>query len=125
MESGTSKGSELQVEVVNGVTVVRFPDGVVLDDDHVHGTAEQLYQLAAGISGGIMVLNFSKVDHISSVGLGAMVSLYKKLMNNESKLAVCELIPRLKDLFDIVHLEHLFAFYDTEGDAVKAGSQAS
>lgn len=125
MKSTISGEKSFFVDDVDGVTVVRFPGTLVLDEEHVRDTAQKLYHLATDSAGKAIVLNFSNVKFISSQALGVVFALYKKVTNNQGNLTVCAMSPMLRELFEIVHLGQLFPFYQTQAEAVRALRQRS
>jgi len=48
-----------------------------------------------------LVLNFTNVDFISSVGFRVLLLVTKKLENSGGKIAICNLKDILKELFDV------------------------
>jgi len=125
MASNVPQGGELELRGVKGGTVVTFPAAPVLDNDHVEETALRLFHLAETIHDRTMVLNLAHVSFISSRALGVLVSLYKKLLNRQKKLVVCHVKEEIKNLFNIVCLNHLFPAYDNEAQAIQAEKQES
>lgn len=120
MTTGEPTNWEFEFKGIKGVAVLVFPDAPVLDNDHVEETGDRLFKVAESLHGQTLVLNFSRVAYISSRALGVLVSLYKKLLNRQKKLAVCCLSAELQEFFRIVHLEHLFPAYEDEGKAIAA-----
>ncbi len=90
---------------------------------YILDTAEELFRVAERLHGKTMVLNFSRVEYISSRALGVLVSLYKKLINRERKLALCGVNPQIQEMLRLVRLDHLFAAYEDEGKAIAAEKQ--
>ncbi len=59
-----------------------------------------------------IVLDFSEVDFVDSSGLGAVVSLMKRL-GEEGDIAVCNLSENIRGMFRLTRLDRIFPIYDT------------
>ncbi|MCL6503358.1 MAG: STAS domain-containing protein, partial [Pirellulales bacterium] len=77
----------LEVAEVGDVTVVRFVDRKILDEASIQELGQELFQLVEGENRTKLVLNFSKVDFLSSAALGKLISLEKKVKVRKGKLS--------------------------------------
>ena len=66
-----------------------------------------------------IALEFSEVDFIDSSGLGAIVSILKRL-GDEGELAISGAKPTVLNLFKMTRLDRIFTIVATEEDAVRA-----
>ena len=73
-------------------------------------------QIDSGVSS--IVLNLKQVDFIDSTGMTAIVSVLKKISLAGGNLAVCEIGPRLANLFHLTKLDRVFNLCPTEEDAL-------
>jgi anti-sigma B factor antagonist len=69
------------------------------------------------------VIDFADTGYIDSAGLGALVSLSKKIRESNGSLRLLNLNDDLRTLFELTKLDTLFAF-DEGGGASGAGSTA-
>ena len=58
------------------------------------------------------ILDFSKTDYIDSSGLGVLVTLSKKIREQEGQLSLVSLSEDLRTLFELTKLDTLFVFSD-------------
>ena len=58
------------------------------------------------------ILDFSKTDYIASSGLGVLVTLSKKIREQEGQLSLVSLSEDLRTLFELTKLDTLFIFSD-------------
>ena len=65
-----------------------------------------------------LVLNFEKLDYISSGGLRAMVTALKVARNNNGDLVIVKPNDRIRDTLSLVGFQSLFVQYDELLDAV-------
>lgn len=65
-----------------------------------------------------LVMNLSKVDFISSVGLRVLVSGARKVQKQKGTLVFCELSPFVKEVFEIARLHLVFKVFDSQSAAL-------
>lgn len=110
----------LEVSEVGDVTVVRFVDRKILDEASIQELGGELFQLVEQENRGKLVLNFSKVDFLSSAALGKLITLDKKVKARSGKLKLSNIRPEIYEVFAITKLNKLFDIKDDEADALKA-----
>lgn len=64
------------------------------------------------------VLDFSGLDYISSAGLRVVLMLAKKLKQNDGALALCNLQPHVREVFDISGFLAILQVADTRDEAL-------
>ena len=110
----------LEVSEVGDVTVVRFVDRKILDEASIPELGSELFQLVEQEQRGKLVLNFSKVDFLSSAALGKLITLDKKVKARSGKLKLSNIRPEIYEVFAITKLNKLFDIKDDEADALAA-----
>ncbi len=65
-----------------------------------------------------LLVNFKKLEFISSLVLAALVFVYKKVKDKNGKLKFCELKGKVKEIFETTDLDKVFEIYSTEGAAI-------
>ena len=65
------------------------------------------------------VVNFSDTSYIDSSGLGVLVSLSKKIREQEGVLRLANLNEDLRTLFELTKLDTLFEIADSREEALK------
>lgn len=55
-----------------------------------------------------ILLNCEKVDYIDSTGLGVLISILKKVKENNNKIYIENVKPNIRKLFDITDLDKVF-----------------
>lgn len=60
-------------------------------------------------------INGSKLEYVDSTGLGALISILKKVKESKSEIFISNLKPNIRKLFDITELDKLFTIRG-EGD---------
>jgi anti-sigma B factor antagonist len=84
-----------------------------------HPNAEQLKQAlapmlaASGQSKSALVIDFSGVEYISSMGLRVLLMAAKQLRAQNARIAVAALRPVVKEIFDIARFNHVLEVFPT------------
>ena len=98
-----------------GVTVV------AVDGQLIVGNRQELKDLVQdGLEGGErkFLIDFSGTAYIDSSGLGALVSISKKIREQGGELRLAELNEDLRALFELTKLDTLFAIAESRTEAL-------
>lgn len=98
--------------------VVTFEDQKMLDELTINEIGSQLYTLAANPDASKIVLDFGRVMNMSSVALGMLISLNKKVRERKGQLKFCCINPSIQQVFAITRLNEIFQMYTTREEAV-------
>jgi anti-sigma B factor antagonist len=104
----------------NGVTVVELLDEEVLDEMTIADIAESLFTVVDEHPGLRLVLSFRNVKHLSSMALGTLIRLNKRVEEVGGTLKLCEIRQSLYEIFVITKLNKLFEIYPSEDMAVNS-----
>jgi anti-sigma B factor antagonist len=96
-------------------TVVVVADARI-DYDSAQRFGEQLLA-ALGDGSAVLIVDFSAVGAISSVGLRALVVAAKKSKTANGKIVVSGLQPLVREVFEISRFDALFPLYDSVDEA--------
>jgi anti-sigma B factor antagonist len=99
--------------------VVRFGDHRILDLMTVNKIGDELYSVAERLDCCHLVLNFSSVDRISSLMLGKLLTLKRKMESKGGTLALCEVGPEVREVFAETRLDCILDIRDTEMEALR------
>src|SRR5277367_3560454 len=67
-----------------------------------------------------LLLDFSGVNYIDSSGLATLIEYFQAVQGFKGRLALAALSPRVKNVFEIVRLEQIFAIYPDVPNALAA-----
>jgi len=119
--SSQPRRRRLEVEDIGDVTYVKFTDSKILDEANIQQIGEQLYSLVDDASRRKILLDFSKVEYLSSAFLGKLVTLNKKLQGVQGRLALCNITHKdIFDIFVITGLKRVFNIYQDEQEALQS-----
>ena len=102
----------------NGITLLQIQDKRL--DNRIATLYKQEFLIMKSDGVQQMVVDLSKVTHIDSSGLGAL--LFGRRIMNESNgdLKILGAKESVLNIFKIAHLDRVFDFYDDEGDAINS-----
>lgn len=100
----------IQVQDVEGITVIRFQEPQLFDERTVRDVAEQIAAALPNNNRPIqLILDFSNVNLISSSLLSKLILLQRRVDSTGGKLRLCEISPVLQQVFRTSNLDRLFA----------------
>lgn len=110
----------IEVEEVGDVSVVRFVDKKILDEQNIQVIGEQLFGLIDDEGKRKILLDFSAVDYLSSAALGKLITLNKKVRAVNGQLKLCNIKPEIYVVFEITSLNKVFPIFDDQERALEA-----
>jgi anti-sigma B factor antagonist len=108
------------VQQVEKFTVVEFKSPSLMDPLELEQIGQELYKLVDEQDKRKIVLDFEKVNYLSSQAIGIVLTMNKKLGQlGNSKLVLCGVGQKLMDLLKITRLDRLLTIRPTQREAVK------
>ena len=104
-------------ELKNGYTLVMTPEGR-LDAQSAQPFQERILSHIEGGEKAIL-LDFSKVDYISSAGLRALLTAAKRLKESGGRLAICLLKDQVREVFKISGFDMVVETYPDKETALQ------
>lgn len=105
------------LEHSNDVTIVTVQDQLVVTNRQEF---KQMVLDAMEQGARTVVVDFTDASYIDSSGLGALVSLSRRLRDAGGDLRLVGLSDELRTLFELTRLDALFPLFATRADAVAA-----
>jgi anti-anti-sigma factor len=99
----------------NGITVVRVDGQLIVGNRH---ELKELIQAALDQGERRILVDFSETGYIDSSGLGALVSIAKRVREVGGELRLSGLNDDLRSLFELTKLDTLFTIADTPQQAL-------
>jgi anti-sigma B factor antagonist len=97
------------------VTVVQVDGQLIVGNRH---ELKDLVQAALDRGERRLLIDFSRTGYIDSSGLGALVSISKKVRENNGTLRLAGLNEDLRSLFELTKLDTLFTITETPEQAL-------
>lgn len=110
----------LEIKDIGDVTVATFTDRHLLDQKTLETIGEELSGLVDDAGRQKLVLDFRNVQDISSLAIGMLVTLNKKIRAAGGKLVLCRMDPELRQVMAITQLDTLFVIRGDEREALAA-----
>ena len=105
----------VSVYYAQNATIVTLTDEKILDGEDIKALEDSVMPLIDGAVN--LVIDFSNVRFLSSAVLGLLIRVSKKINENQGRLKLCSIGPRIYDIFKITRLDEIFEIYP---DAKKA-----
>jgi stage II sporulation protein AA (anti-sigma F factor antagonist) len=110
----------LEVEQVGEVTLVKLTEPKILEERTTEEIGNQLLGLVEELGHRNLVLNFDRVERLTSVMLGKVVMLHHKAEEAGGQLMLCNIQPRVYEIFELLRLPHVLNICDGEQQALQA-----
>jgi anti-sigma B factor antagonist len=95
----------IAVETVADATVVRFVHCTSLDDSNIHDIGAQLLRLVEEEGHRQLHLDFGPVAFLTSIVLGKLIALHRRLAALDGRLVVFNVSPLIYQVFAITRLD--------------------
>lgn len=85
-----------------------------------HTAAEFESAIQRKVAGGCVriTVDCEKLNYISSAGLGVFMSFIEELREKDGDIRIGGLLPKVRQVFDILGFTEIFQLFDTAADAV-------
>lgn len=115
-----SNTPDLDVRKFGAITVVEFLDRRIVDQEHVSRIGGQIRTLVnAGENPGIL-LDFQRVEFLSSATLSELLNIEKLVRSKNGKLRLMNLDRNLKKMFSMTKLDKVLKICKDNEQAVKS-----
>lgn len=111
---------KLDIDQIGDITVARFVDKKILDENNIQVIGNQLFGLVEEDGRKKIILDFTNVEYLSSAALGKLITMDKKVKTAGGKLRLCSIRPDIYEVFAITRLNKLFDIRD-DLDTAMAG----
>jgi anti-anti-sigma factor len=108
----------LDVRDQDDVTVVTFRDARILDEITISELGQELFHLVDVENRKKLVLDFSRVEFLSSAALGKLITLRRKVHEANGYLKLCEIRPETLEVFLVAKLDSFFDIHPQQAAAL-------
>ena len=115
-----SNSARVEIRQKGDVTILELLDKEILDEVTINEISDTLFSVVAESSPLKMVLSFAQVKHLSSMALGTLIRLSKRIEEGGGALKLCNIAPALYEIFVITKLNRLFDIHESEEKAVES-----
>ena len=112
-------GCPLRIKQVKGIAVVTFRDRILLDTFELQLIEEELSKLVASETCNHLLNDFQDVQALSSQMIGTLLKVHEQLSSTSRKMALCNLQPKIEEIFGITQLKKVFSILANQAKAIK------
>jgi anti-sigma B factor antagonist len=110
----------LTISEIEKYTVVEFRTPSLMDPAMLELIGQTIYRLVDAEARRMLVLDFEKVEYLSSQAIGIVLTLNKKLGKlKHTSLVLCGVGPKLMELIKITRLDKILHIKPSQREAVK------
>ena len=109
---------KIAIKNEGSISVLELLAEEILDESTISDISESLFSILEEQSTEHMILSFIRVKHLSSMALGMLIRLNKKVEERGGLFKLCDIKPSLYEIFRITKLDKLLAIYDTCDQAI-------
>ena len=108
----------ISVEYSEKAAVITFTDEKILDEQDIQALQESIMSVIKQNSGVNIILDFCNVQFLSSAVLGLLIRISKKIYEDEGQLKLCNINPKIHEIFKITRLTKIFDICPSVKDAM-------
>lgn len=99
---------KIAVEYIHNAAVVTLTDQKILEEIEIHALENSIIPLVERKQGINLVLDFSRVEFLSSSALGLLIRVSKKIYESNGQLRLCAISDSIMQVFRITRLDKIF-----------------
>lgn len=106
-------------QLIGEYTVIEFITPSLMDPIVLENTAQALYKIIDEEDKRKIIMDFEKVQYLSSQAIGIVLAMHKKLNAlKNSRLILCSVGPKLMELIKLTRLDRLLTIKSSQKEAV-------
>ncbi|HEC03481.1 MAG TPA: anti-sigma factor antagonist [Phycisphaerales bacterium] len=114
---------KINVDYMGSATVVSFTDEKILEEKDISELQNAIMSLIdSDAKKTKLILDFGNVRFLSSAVLGMLIRISKRVYEQEGRLKLCKLDPKIYEIFKITRLTKTFDIYSDVESAAEAMS---
>lgn len=111
--------SRILIQSLQEVTVATVQDTSIIDPQHIEDLRNTLFDLIEKQDRRKLILDISKVQHLSSAALGVIIPLQEKYRKAKGAIVIVGVSDGIMKLFRITKLDKLLTFAADEKEGLK------
>jgi len=106
----------ISVEYAENAAIAAFTDESILEEKDIQALQESIMSVIEQAERINLILDFSNVRFLSSSVLGLLIRISKEVYERDGQLKLCNINPKIHEIFKITRLNKIFDIYkDIEG----------
>jgi len=112
----------ISVEYGQNATIITFTSEKILEEKDIQALQESIASVIEQAERINLILDFSNIRFLSSAVLGLLIRISKKIYERNGQLRLCNIDPKIYEIFKITRLNKVFDIYQ---DAERAAEGLS
>jgi len=109
----------ISVSYAENVTILTLTDEKILEENDIRALQESIMSVIEQAEQINLVLDFQNVRFLSSAVLGLLIRISKKVYEHDGQLRLCNINPKIYEIFKITRLTKVFDIYQDVEAAAK------
>ena len=109
----------INIEHLEKATIVSFTDEKILEERDIKALQDSIMSVVEQAKRIKLILDFGNVRFLSSAVLGLLIRLSKRIYEQEGQLKLCNINPKIFEIFKITRLTSTFDIYKDVESAVE------
>ncbi len=110
----------ISVQYVEDATIVTFVDEKILEEMDIQALQASIMSVVEEVERINLILDFSNVQFLSSAVLGLLMRISKKVYERGGQLKLCNISPRIYEIFKITRLNQIFDIHEDVDRAIES-----
>lgn len=112
--------TDMAVRHVGAITIVELLDRRMIDTARIEALGARVTDLINNANAAKLIINFEKVEYLSSTMLNVLIALDTAVKRKKGKLVLAHLDPELQKVFALMKLNKVMTICKTVDDAMSA-----
>jgi anti-sigma B factor antagonist len=114
----------ISVEYGENATIVTLADEKILEEEDIRALQGSIMSVVEQAGRMNLILDFRNVRFLSSAVLGLLIRISKKIYESDGQLKLCNINPKIHEVFKITRLTKIFDIYSDLESAIEGLSAA-
>lgn len=114
----------VSVEYSENAAIITFIDEKILEEKDIRTLQDSIMSVIEQAERINLVLDFCNVRFLSSAVLGLLIRISKKVYERDGQLRLCNISPKIYEIFKITRLTKIFDIYPDVESAAESLSKA-
>jgi len=110
----------ISVEYAENATITTFTDEKILEEKDIKALQESIMSVIEEGGRINLILDFCNVRFLSSAVLGLLIRISKRVYECDGQLRLCNINPKIYEVFKITRLTKIFDIYPDVAGAVES-----
>jgi len=115
----------ISIEYIEDATVIAFTNEKILEEKDIKLLQESILSVIEQAEQIKLILDFCNVQFLSSAVLGLLIRISKKVYECGGQLGLCNIDPKIYEVFKITRLTNVFEIYRDKQSAIENLSKTS